>query len=159
MGGFTLGQAASYGLTEQSTLEPAAPAAGASLSFKVEKYDRHRLVGIVFQLDTDANAANRYVTVEYLRGGATSVMADGASVVWTANTVAQRFVGKLTQGVAEWNTGTDVFFPLSGLWLETGSVVKINVANIQVGDTLTKIELTFDRYLVASQTPPDESEL
>lgn len=157
MGGFTLGQPLGYGLTEQSTLDGVAPIAGASFSLQFKSYDRHRLVGIVFQLDTDANAANRYVTVEYLIGGANSMMADAAGLVVTASTVAQRFVGQLGRSVGEWAAGTDIFFPLSGLWLETGLVVKINVANIQAGDTLTNIRLTFDRFLAASQTPPDES--
>jgi hypothetical protein len=158
MAGFTLGQAASYGLTEQSTLDPAAPAAGASFTTVLNRYDRHRLVACLFTLTTDANAANRYVTVEYKRGGQTSFVADGAAVVVTANTVAQRYVGALNRGVAEWAAGTDIFFPLSGLWLESGSAISINVAGIQVGDTLTSIELTYDRFLIPAQTPPDESE-
>lgn len=153
MEGFTLGQPYGYGLTEQTTLTGTPPAAGASFSSTVAKYDRHRLVFVTFALTTDANAANRYVTVEYVGGDGVSVCADAASVLVTANTTAQRFVGQLHRGPAEWNTGSDVFFPLAGIWLESGTKVNINVANMQVGDTLTNIRLTYDRYLAESQRP------
>lgn len=156
MSGYALGQTYGYGLTEQTTLTGVPPAAGSSFSLQLGSLNapgayKWRLVGITFKLTTDANAANRLVTVEYLGGDGVSIMADEATVVVTANTTAQRFVGKLDQGVSEWNTNTDVLFGLSGLWLEAGVTVKINVASIQVGDTLTVIRLTFDRV----PTDPD----
>ncbi len=154
MAGFTVGQPFSHGHTEQSTLVPgqatvgAAPAAGASYSYVVSRHDRVRLVFCTFALTTSATVANRYVTVEYLGGDGVGIVADGAAVVVTASTTAQRFVGALHRGPAEWNTGTDVFFPLSGIWLEAGQTVKINVAAIDTTDALTNIRLTFDRLLV-----------
>jgi hypothetical protein len=148
--GYLLGQEYGHGRTFQHTVIPGTsvdapePGAGASYTYTVRPWDRMRLVFAVFTIATDANAANRYITIEYPGGDGTSVLADGASVVLTANTTAQRFVGSYRRGPAEWNTNTDVFFPLSGLWLEVGRTVVINVANVQVGDQLSKIRLTFD---------------
>lgn len=145
-----LGQPYGIGLTEQQTIVVANPAAGANASLKlgaslVGNALWWRLVGVTFKLTTDANAANRYTTVEYQGGDGVAFMADGASVLVTANTTAQRFLGSLSHGTSEWNTSTDVFFPLSGLWLELGTTVVLNVASVQVGDQLSAIRLTFDR--------------
>lgn len=154
MSGYALGQSFGYGLTEQSTITPgqgsaaAAPAAGASYTLTLERYNWWRLVFCTFTLTTDANAANRYVTVEYPGGDGVSVLADAAAVIVTASTTNQRYVGSLNRGVSEWNANADVLFPLSGIMLEAGRTVKINVANIQVGDQLSKIRLTFDRVPV-----------
>lgn len=150
MSGYALGQTYGYGLTQQSVITPAVPAAGASFSQALGGTAfpggyRWRLVGITWKLSTDANAANRYTTVEYLDGDGVAFMADGAGTVATANTTNQRFIGSLRHGPSDFAANTDVFFPLSGLWLGSGHTIKINVANIQVGDTLTVIKLTFDR--------------
>lgn len=150
MSGYLLGQEYGHGRTFQHTIIPgtsvdtAAPAAGASYTYTVTPWDRMRLVFCTFTLATDVNAANRYVTIEYPGADGVSVLTDAATVVVTANTTAQRFVGTIFRGTAEWNTNTDVFFPLSGIWLEVGRTVVINVANIQAGDQLSKIRLTFD---------------
>ena len=154
MAGVLLGQSASYGLTQQVTLEAgftdgaSIPAAGAEFSFVCGDYDFWRLIAIYFEITTDANAANRLVTVQYPQRGGLSPVKDGAGLVITANTTSQQFSGSLTRGVAEWATNTPVFFPLSGLWLEAGRVVKIDVDNIQAGDQLANILLTFDRVAV-----------
>lgn len=150
MSGFALSQAYGYGLCEQTTLTGANPVAGASFSLQLGSLAapgayKWRLVGCTWKLTTDANAANRYTTVEYLDGGGVGFQADGAGVVVIANTTAQRFVGSLYHGPSDFAANTDVFFPLSGLWLEAGVTVKINVASIQVTDQLSVIRLTFDR--------------
>jgi len=148
--GYLLGQEYGHGRTFQHTVvagvDPTAPApvAGASYTYKVGPWDRMRLVFCTFTLATDANAANRYVTIEYPGINGVSVLADGASVTVSANTSAQRFVGSLRRGPAEWNTNTDVFFPLSGFWAPVGQSIVINIANVQVGDQLSKVTMTFD---------------
>ena len=153
MEGFALGQPYGYGATEQTTVDGAAPAAGQSFSFTFNGYDRGRLVFCTFDLSTDANVANRYVTVEYQGSDGIARAADAAAVRVAASTTNQRYCGSLNRGTSEWATGTDVLFPLCGLWLEAGATVKINVAGIQAGDTLTNIRLTFDRWLDGSQRP------
>jgi hypothetical protein len=159
--GYTLGQEYGHGRTFQHTVVAGvdrtapAPVAGQSYSYSVGPWDRMRLVFVVFTLTTDANAANRYVTIEYPGINGVSVIADGASVTVSANTTAQRFVGALRRGPAEWNTNTDVFFPLSGFWAPVGQTITINIANVQAGDLLSKVALTFD----ATPVHGDGSEL
>ncbi len=156
MSGYALGQSYGYGLSEQTTLSGVNPAAGSAFALKLGSTDapggyKWRLVGATWKLTTDANAANRYVTVEYLGGDGVSVLGDAAAKVVVANVTAQRYCGSVNRGVGEVATGTDILLPLSGLWLEAGATVQIAVANIQVGDTLTVIRLTFDRV----PTDPD----
>lgn len=153
MSGYALGQAYSFGATEQTTVQPgaggaaAAPAAGASYTYTLTRFDRWRLVFVTFALTTDATAGNRYVTLEYAGGDGVSFTADAAAVEVTPSTTAQRFVGQYRRGPGEWNTGTDVFFPLCGIWLEAGRTIKVNVASIGAADQLSNIRLTFDRTI------------
>jgi hypothetical protein len=151
--GFALGQPLGHGRTEQTTIvpgtagAPVAPAAGATYTYTLTRYDRARLVFAAVTLATDANVANRYLTIEYLDGAGVAIVADGAAVTVSASTTAQRFVGVLRRGTSEWATNTDVFFPLCGVWIEAGQRVKVSVANIQATDQLSNIRLTFDRLI------------
>jgi hypothetical protein len=147
--GYLLGQPYGHGRTYQHTVLGTTPGAGANYSTGIGRVDRARLVFASFTLTTDSNVAARYVTIEYGGINAVARTADGAAVTVSASTTAQRFLGIYNRGPAEWNTGTDVFFPLGGLWIEAGETVAINVANIQVGDQLASIRLTFDRVEVA----------
>lgn len=150
--GYLLGQAASYGITQQSTIVPgvtpgaAVPAAGAEYTFVCQPYDRWRLVACRFELTTDSNAANRFVTIDYLDGQGVPIVSDGAAVATPATITARPYSGALTFSGGTGITGSALFFPLSGLFLEPGQRVKIAVANIQVGDQLGRIRLTFDRW-------------
>jgi len=151
--GFALGQPYGHGRTEQTTIvpgtagAPVAPAAGATYTYTLTRYDRARLVFAAVTLTTDSNVANRYLTIEYLDGAGVAITADGAAVTVSASTTNQRFVGVLRRGVSEWATNTDIFFPLGGVWIEAGQRVKVNVANIQATDQLSNIRLTFDRLI------------
>jgi hypothetical protein len=155
MTGFTLGQPYGHGRSFQQSIVPGvtpwAPATvtGASYSLRLQLADFWRLVGVTWTLSTDSTVGNRYVTVEYPDGQGVSMVADAASVLVTPSTTAQRFIGSVHRGNSEWNTGTDVLFPLSGLWLEIGRTVTINIANVGSGDKLTKVRFTFDRTPVA----------
>lgn len=158
MAGFGLGQSLGYGLTEQSTVLPGvgvaspAPGDGENYVFVCQPWDRWRLVGCTFLVATDETDVSRYVTVEYSGVPGYSIQTDAAAVLLGASS-SQRYVGSLNRGVAEWNEGTDVFFPLSGLWLEVGSTVTINVGDIQAGDGILNIALTFDRWLGKDMIP------
>jgi hypothetical protein len=142
--GYALGQEYGYGRSFQSVVRGTNPAAGASFSLTLDSRWVWRCVSAVFTLTTDANVANRYVTLECTSDDGASYAVSGAAVVFTAGGTA-RFVGSLTQGVAEWNTGTDAFFHLAPVWMFGGTVLTITVGSIQVGDTLTKIRFVFDR--------------
>lgn len=123
-----------------------APAAGAnfSLPFLDGRWDV-RILSCIVTLDTDANAANRLLSLDYIVRGVTFVR-NAASVVWTASTVAQVFMFKINQAVAEWNTNTPCFVPLLDLFLNPGMTAQITVDNKQVGDTLTSIRFVVEKF-------------
>lgn len=150
MTGFTLGQEYGHGRTEQSQIVPGfggydPVVAGASYSFNLQRFDRWRLVFCTFTLATDDTDGDRYCTIEYPAGNGNSETADGASVTVSPSTDSQRFVGQFQRGPAEWNTGTDVFFPLCGIWLEAGRTITLNIANVGADDALSAVSFTFDR--------------
>lgn len=128
--------------------------AGASYSVNLDPVYRHVLVHAVFKLTTGAAVANRYTTVQYAYGDGAAAWVNGAAVVQTASS-AQRYVGQYERGTSEWNTGTDVFFPLSPMFLDGGGVFSINVAAMDAADTLTGIYLTFDLYPTSDSVMPD----
>ena len=142
---FALGQEYGFGQSFQEVVLEASPAAGASFTHTEAGKYRSRLIACEFSIVTSSTVADRYVTVEYLRGGVTSFSASGAAVLVEASST-QRFVGSIDRGVAEWNTGTDIFFPLAKVFLEGGAVVKINVSGIDTTDQLSGIVFTFDRF-------------
>ena len=142
---FGLTQPVSDGIGYQHNLRAKNPAAGASYSVVLDSRYVWRVKHAVFTLTTDGNAANRYVTVQYLAADTNPLWVNGASVTVSANST-QRFVGSTDRGVAEWNTNTDVFFPLDKALLYDGGTFKVNVGNIQVGDTLTLMYFIFDRF-------------
>lgn len=164
MSGYALGQPTGYGLTEQSTIQPGQqgaanpPAAGAGYTLVLSRFDRWRLIAVSFLLTTDSNVANRFPAIEYSGATGTPNMADPVQAAIVASTTAQRNLGALNFHDWKSGTGLDNCFPLSGLWLEAGSTVKIVVANIQVGDQLSNIRLTFDRWPGGGYVPASTDE-
>jgi hypothetical protein len=155
VGGYALGQPYGYGAAYEQVFVGTSPAAGSNFVQVMDSRYVWVLVGIVFTLTTDANVANRYVTVEYAQDGQNPYAVSAAGVLFTAGGV-QRYVGAINRGVAEWNTGTDVLFPLAAGYLRGGSSLTVRVGAIQVGDTLTKIVLTFDKYPTDVSNVPGE---
>lgn len=121
------------------------PAAGASFSLTINGEFVHRLLALVFTLTTDANAANRYVTVECRGkdGLAFSVSSPAAAV--SANST-QRFAASAWKAVPAFDSTTDLFFPLDAVFLYPGDVLAIVVASVQAGDTLTAIRGVEERF-------------
>lgn len=164
MSGYALSQSAGYGLLTQRTIipgqanYPGRPAAGAGYDLTLTPWDSWRLVFAVFDFTTDDNAADRYVTIDYLDGTGRDVAQDGAAVAVTASTSNQRFSGSLNRGDSEWNNASSVFFPLCGIWRPGGSHVQVNVAGIQVGDQIDHIRLTFDIWPGGEQVPVQTDE-
>jgi hypothetical protein len=134
-----------HGRGYRSLIAGTQPAAGANYSHVVPAGKWRRLKAISFTLTTSAAAANRIVTVDYARPNTGTFYSDGAAVVMTANGVGTWY-GSDARGSSEWNTGTAVFFPLWGGFLEDGYTVGITVANIDVADQLSAIYLTYEQF-------------
>lgn len=142
--GNAAGQPLGIGHTQQRRVVGKNPAAGANYSLTLGPLFWHRLIGSVFQIDTDSNAANRLVTIEHIQQDAIPFNLGGAGLVLTASTTAQRYCGSMYRGVAEWAANTDVYHPILPVWLPPATQLQINLSNIQAGDTITKIVWWFD---------------
>lgn len=141
-----LGQAyGGEGISEQVTMRGTNPSAGQPFSFVIPGEYQWRPISCTFTLTTSAAAANRFVTVQRIGFDGNPYQADGAAVVTIANSTA-RYDGSMYITTGSWATGTDVFFPLTPTYCRGGDTLKINVANMDVGDTLTLIYFTFDKY-------------
>ena len=133
------------GLGQQLPFRIADPAVATVATRSFDGVGLRRLLSLVFTLATDSNVASRYVTVEY-QGKDGNAFAVGAAGVTVSASSTQRFAGSAFRGEAEWAANTDVLFPLIPLLLFPGDVLKIVVASIQAGDTLTLIRGVTERF-------------
>jgi hypothetical protein len=125
---------------------PASPAAGAQLSVTVQGEWWVRVLHARATITTDANAANRLVTLDYVNARSQTIARNGAGVVVTASTTNQAFEWDFQRTVAEWAANTPVFAPLSPLFLDPASSIKFAVDNIQVGDQLASLSLVLEKF-------------
>jgi hypothetical protein len=121
------------------------PAAGASFAFALDGRYWWRLQAATFTLSTDSNAANRFVSVQVNLVGGGVIVLGAAAVVVTASTTNQRFDGTVGRGDSEWNTGTDILFPLADFPFLGGRTLSINIGSVQAGDQLSLISLAWWR--------------
>lgn len=122
------------------------PAAGATASLVLAGDYEWVVLSAVWEFTSDANAANRFLSLQALADDGNPLLVAGAAIVVTANTTAQRFAGSVDRGVAEWAANTDILFPIPRLRLGQGMTLKINVTNIQATDQLRNIKFLFERY-------------
>lgn len=127
-------------------ITPADPAAGANLTVPLGIQRWIVIHAVKVTLATDANAANRFLSVDYLARGGLAVMRNAPTVLITANTSATVFQFDNQHTVSEWNTGTMVFAPLQPVPLPAWCQLRVTVDSIQVGDTLTSCSILCTRY-------------
>lgn len=127
-------------------ITPISPAAGANLTVDLGLQRWIIIHSLTVTLSTDANAANRFVSVDYLVARGAAVMRNAATVLVTANTSLQVFQFDNQHHVSEWNTNTPVYAPLMPVPLQAGWQLRVTVDNIQAGDTLTACKLLVTRF-------------
>ena len=138
-----------YGLAYQQWSVPsgsALPNAGATYTETTAGTHWKRVLAVHCSLSTDANAANRLVTVDFINARGTTFVQNGASVIVTASTTGQVFEWSINRTVSEWNTNTPVWAPLADFFMPPAFQLKINVANIQVGDQLSSIAIWYELF-------------
>lgn len=135
-----------YGLAVPDWLSVTTPAAGANASVTVPGEFQYRVLGARLSLTTDANAANRLVTIDYLDGRANVRLRNGAGVVVTANTSAQTYEFDAHRTIAEWAANTPVFAPLAPWFLPPASVIRFTVTNIQATDQISGLSLWVEKF-------------
>jgi hypothetical protein len=131
---------------DQDFVIPVTPAAGANASFTSAGQDWLRLVSCIATLTTDANAADRFVSLDYIDGRGTKYLRNAAPVFITASTTGQVFQWDRHRTVSEWNTDTMVFAPLASLWLPPGWTIQVTVDSKQAGDQLSAIGFLVERF-------------
>ncbi len=135
-----------YGLGYPDVVDLTTPALGANASVPVAGEYQVRVLAAIATLTTDANAANRLLSLDYINQRGVTLHRNGASVLVTANTTAQVFVWGANRSVAEWNTGTPVWVPLLPIFLQPGYSVQFTVDNKQAGDQLSALHLMVERF-------------
>lgn len=135
-----------YGLGFQDWIDVAAPAAGATKTVTIGGENYLRVVAARLSITTDANAANRLVTLDFLNARGTTYVQNGAGVVVTASTTAQVFEWDRNRAVSEWAANTPIWAPLIDEVMPPGFQIKFNVASIQVGDAISSLTLWVERF-------------
>lgn len=120
------------------------PAAGASFSLTTPGRPGWLLLAVTFRLVTDANVADRAVTVDYDDGNGSLFGSNGFGAVVTANTT-ELFAFQANVGQAAWNTQGQAFVPLLPVEFQGGQKLQINVLNKQATDQLDRIVMAFLR--------------
>ena len=126
-------------------VDVAQPAAGANASYLVPGQYGVRVLAARATLSTDANAANRLVSLDYITANSVTRVRNCAGVVWTANTTSQAFVWNQAWAVSEWAANTPVLMPVLGLLLPPTWSVQFTVDNKQAGDQLSALTIVVEK--------------
>jgi hypothetical protein len=121
-----------------------APAAGANFSLTTPGRAGWLLIAVLFRLVTDANVADRAVTVDYDDGNGSLFGSNGFGAVVAASTT-ELFAFQANVGQAAWNTAGQAFVPLLPVEFQGGQKLQINVLNVQATDQLDHIVMAFLR--------------
>lgn len=104
-----------------------------------------RLASARFRLVTDANAANRFCTVDIQDGNGNILISQGNLSSITAGKTADFFYGR-RQGLTQDAATAVLFAALDDFFIEPGRVVAITIHNVQAGDQLSQIFLGYERF-------------
>ncbi len=121
-----------------------APAAGANFELVTPGRPGWLLLAVTFRLVTDANVADRGVTVDYDDGNGSLFGSNGLQPV-VAATTTELYSFQANRGQSEWNSKGQAFSPLMPVEFQGGQKLQINVLSKQAGDQLDRIVMTFLR--------------
>jgi hypothetical protein len=124
------------------------PAAGANASFTVggRNVQGLRVLAALTTITTDANVANRLLSLDYIDARAVTRVRNAATVLITASTTALVVQWDQAHNVSEWNTGTPVFVPLADVILTPGWTVQLTVDNKQATDQISAISFVVEAF-------------
>lgn len=124
------------------------PAAGANTSFTVggRNVEGLRVLAARATLTTDANAANRLVSLDYIDARSVTRVRNAATFLVVANTSALVFQFDQAHSVTDHATGTPVFAPLVDVILTPGWTVQLTVDSKQATDQLSAISFVVESF-------------
>jgi len=153
-GGLSVTSPYGVGLGQQYPFKGDNPGAGVLFTRTFDGNFARRILSLVFTV-TAANAgSSRYVAVEY-RGKDTLPFAGGFPAGLLAINTANRYWGSVLRGVSDFNTGTDVGFPLDNVFLYPGDQLVINITTLDVGDAITNIRGVEERFAYDPRRLPE----
>lgn len=132
-----------YGLPELVYAE--APAAGAGLTIALGGDFLVRLISLYLTLTTDANVADRQVTVGYANQAGQRFMLSGAPVTQSAS-ATNDWCFSAFQPQAEWPVDGTIIVPLSPVLLMPTQKIVVDVDGIQVADAITGARYVQERF-------------
>jgi hypothetical protein len=146
MGVMGLGTPYGHGREFQDFIDISTPAANTNASFAVPGDVYVRVIAARATLTTDANAANRFLALDFIGARGKTVVRNGAGLVVVANTTALAFVWNAAYSSSVFATNTPVFVPVLPLFLEPGMSVQFTVDNKQAGDQLSLLSLVVEKW-------------
>lgn len=144
-----------WGLGYEDFSDPASPAAGANYTRIVAGQHWERFLSARCLITTDANAANRFVSLDFINARGTTYVRNAASVVVTASTTNQAFEWNISRTIAEWNTNTPVLCPLMSTFLQPAFQLQITVDNIQAGDQISGVHFWMEKWPTGPRGLPE----
>lgn len=131
----------SRGMSYADWLTVTTPAAGAAATYTVPGQFAARLLAARLTITTDANVANRFVSLDYIDAKGTTRLRNAIAKVFAANTTAQAFEWSAQRTTGEWVANAPVLAPLAPWWLPPGFTVKFAVDAIQATDQISGLSL------------------
>jgi hypothetical protein len=130
---------------QTEVIRQASPAAGVAFTFALEGRWFVRLAAISFRLVTDANAANRVVSVN-IEDPLGNVLATTTAALTQAATKTVDYTFLAGVGVVASITDVIALGPLPQVLARPTDVIAVRPSNIQVGDALTRVVTWIERY-------------
>lgn len=127
------------------------PAAGAEFSTTIDGRYFVRLITVFCRLVTDANVADRQVSLQYLDEAGNPFAIMGAPVTQAAATTTD-YAWQAWLGQPDWPVSGTVLIPLAQVILQPPYSWKIDVDNVQATDALTRVRYLSDRFYTGA--PP-----
>lgn len=123
-----------------------APVAGANLQFVVTGQNWIRVLGARANVTTDANVANRFVSLDYLNARSQTMMRNAVATVVVAATTNLKFEWSAQRTDGAFVANAPVLGPCFPMFLAPGSIVQITLDSIQVGDQISLASLVIERF-------------
>jgi hypothetical protein len=135
----------------QDLLRPDAPAAGSDFTLTVTGDKALWPLSVVCRLTTDANPANRTLTLEYRDSDGTAYLIAGPNLTIAASQ-QQRFAWHPEAGVGFWPVGADTAIsPLPQQIIYAPNALVLHIGSVQAGDQLDLIRLSVFMYPTGPQ--------
>lgn len=139
-----------YGLPELR--QGTAPAAATDYTKTVDGRYFARLITVRATFATDANAANREVTLQYLDQSGNVYCVAGAPVTIPASQTYS-YTFSAFQPEAVWPIDTGIVVPLSPVLLRPTDSFRLHIVNAQAADALTAIRYMWEMFYSDSPVP------